>query len=1073
MENSLTRRENHNGIKSPEFRAMSFGQKRLWLIDQLNPGLTAYHLFSIYPVDGHPINRKSLNLAFKLLSERHEILRTTFPMVDGEPVQKINGIEEKTFDFRYFDLSNKKFPIKMADKIAYSQLKTPFNLATGPLLRAQLVKVDNEKFLIVVFLHHIITDGWSMEILKRELLYIYSCIEENEKIDLPPLKHQYKDFTAWHSNQVQGRRAKNHRDYWMQDLHGKLTRVELPFIKTRSPKQTFKGDSTLTYIDAETTKMLKKLNMAYGVSYFTVLLAILKITLSKHSGESDIIIGTNTSNLRLYGFENNIGLFLDTIVLRSFVNKNEAFSSFIKQVNLKLIKAFQHQIYPLNQIIQDIRYHRDYSRNPVFDILVTMQNHGERNVSLPNNTFNTPNPDNFFKVKLKKECSIVDLEFGFRERNGGTVMGINFNSNLYAKKDIEQFAQHVLGTANIVARNPQVFIKDIGMLNEAGILRLKNFRSLANIKKKNRNPIEHFRENVDTKPDAIAVMCNDVMLTYREVDKMSDAVSNYLINVLQLEISDRIGVIMTRSSEWLICLLAILKSEMIYVPLDPLLPAKRINYIAENCPLKILISDKEYKSLAGDLACLNSAELIEKAKSFKQHYSAKVPSPNSIAYMMYTSGSTGNPKGVMISHKALSNYIQTFNDYFKLDANDSVLQQASIGFDTSLEEVLPALCVGGKICIFLSGQYWGGSLNHCLENEKINIISTTPYIINKLNNTPLTSLKSLRLIISGGDKLRTHDIDNLIESIAIFNTYGPVETTICVTFQAVKSLSHISIIGKPINGANICILDEYGGLVPQGQIGEICIGGAGLCVGYDCHAESGYENSFIKDPFESTSVLFKSGDLGRWDDTGKIEFIGRNDTQVKINGARVEINEVERAILEYQLKLEVYVTTSQCDNNHLENFLIAYLIAPDLIESDKLRQFLSEKLPLYMIPRYFVQLESWPVSLNGKILIDKLPIPSQRDLRSFDQTASTPMQRAILDIWRTAFENNSIGIHDNFFELGGHSILALEITHKIQKFCKVFITFPDLFRFPTIVKLASLIEEKIVILSEEETSLNI
>lgn len=1105
-------------------------QERFWVMNQYVGEPGALNIGVAFTITGRP-DRVALQKAFDGLIERHESLRTNFMEygVGGEAESGLgngDGVEsglrmvvrefrERYSPITFIDLSKEKNRLKKARQTANDEVNRSFDLSGDPLIRITCLLTGEHTYTLVLVLHHIIGDGWSAEIILRELSLLYKEFQRGEEGGLAALSLQYKDYAEWFRHRLEAGKPAGDRAYWHEELKGELPFTSLPATGVRPAIRTFNGRSVRVSLPARLSQGLYELCRQRGTTLFPSLAALLHALFFKYTGQEESVIGTSTHGRTVKGAEEQIGYFLNTVILRNTV-KGKDFAGLLEAAKEKVFRALEHQAYPFELLVEELELHKDRSRSPGFDVLLLLQNFG---VIEELAAFEPGLPAKEFPLDARG-C-LVDLQFEFFEKQNGLLdLSIRYNTDLYEEWQIRQLVGHFETLAMQAIADPARLVSDLTILTQEEEHRLKEeFNGISPagsfLPKFEESFLPIFKKQAALYPEKEAVVCGNHTLNYASLDSLSDRLAVYLRIYADVRPGELVGLMLRRSEHMIVSMLAVLKCGAAYLPIDPDYPTERILYIIKDSRVKALYTDRssrdQHEWPEGDVSTFfreifeewtggdglpghaeagasdgalirgtaSAAALVEVS-----HMLPAEIAPSSLAYVMYTSGSTGRPKGVMIEHKALADYIRTFSEYFMISAGDVVMQQSSFSFDTSVEEIYPALCSGAKIVVLQEEGRNIDLLINTIKRQGVTILSATPLVINELNRRA-DDMKGLRCLISGGDILKPSYIDKLVGRTPIYNTYGPTETTVCASFHRIQSMADLGVIGRPIAHHQAYIVDGQLNLLPPGIPGEICISGAGLARGY-IHDTVLTAGRFVDHPFIKGAKLYRTGDLGRWQPDGELVFCGRKDEQVKIRGYRVEPSEVAASLAQHEsIKDAVVVNDSRGD---LGNRLIAYYSSESPLDENMLRDFLSDFLPHYMIPQRLMHLLVLPRTVNGKI--DRNALPAPMDVRSLADSGhgegtdgkcaggidgkctgkicgkcareiggrpSGKIEESLVRIWESVLGRSGIRVNENFFELGGQSIKAVHVLNKIAAGMQVRLSIRDLFREPTIARLAACI----------------
>lgn len=1017
---------------------LSASQRRMWVLSQFEESNTAYNMPGIFMLKG-ALDEEAFANALQLLAARHESLRTIFRQDDtGEIRQYILPQGKMEIHPAYTDLRNETDPEAIIDRHARLQFSTAFNLAAGPLWKINIYQVSDNRWVLIYVIHHIISDGWSMGILFNELMIAYDACLKNKPLPLPALRIQYKDYAAWQQQQLTNERMNTDRQYWLSQFEGPLPVLEMPGDYPRPAVKTFNGSAVTGKIDSELTAALTQFTRERGATLFMGLLAAVNALLYRYTGQQDIIVGSPVAGREHADLDNQIGLYVNTIALRTTLKEEQSFTELLEQVKQNTIGAYEHQQYPFDELVNDLHLPRDTSRNALFEVMVVLQNAGTgiQTAAHPENL--EVNPYTGTAAAMSK----FDLVFNFTESAGAIYLHTEYNSDIYAKNTIERLITHLQQLLRSVLVEPDQPVSAIDYLSapEKDVL-LKGFNDTATSYPSAATAVALFEEQVNAAPDNIALICNGKIFTYNELNENANRLAAYLRKKYRVKPGDLVVICLERGQQMATAILGILKSGAAYVPADPEYPAGRIQYMVEDSRCKVVIDTEE----------------LEKFYAVQHKYSAENPKRvnqySDPAYVVYTSGSTGQPKGVIVEHRSLINLCYWHNRHFSVTRNDRATLYAGVGFDAAVWEFFPYLLTGAALYTVPADiRVTMEEMAAFYRNNKITISFLPTQVAEQFM---ATGNNSLRYLLTGGDKLVSFTPVNY----TVVNNYGPSENTVVATSFIIQQHQHNIPVGKPVDNNQVYILDSRQQLCPLGITGEICISGDSLARGY-WNRPGLTDEKFVPNPFRKGAKMYKTGDLGRWLPDGNIEFAGRKDEQVKIRGHRVEPGEVENALLTFPGIISAVVIAVKKEDG--QNELAAYLVSNETPDPAAIRDYLSAQLPAYMIPTRFVSLEAMPLTPNGKI--DKKQLPDAL-LSGVTATAryTTPRnstEEKIVNCWKKILGVEKISVHDNFFELGGHSLTITHLAGQLYKELGVKISFPELFTAETVEQQAVLVQQK-------------
>ncbi|TRU41490.1 MAG: amino acid adenylation domain-containing protein, partial [Microcystis aeruginosa Ma_QC_Ca_00000000_S207] len=1040
---------------------LSYAQQRLWFLDQLEPNSSFYNVPLALHLAGD-LQADILEKSLQKIIQRHESLRTNFTTIEGNPVQVI----KPESNWQLTLVNGKDSPKYREDQEIKKWLEIhshqPFDLANDSLIRATLLKLSDTEHFLLICLHHIVSDGWSMGVFIQELTTLYNAYTKGLEPLLPELPIQYADFAIWQREYLQGEIRQNQLNYWQKQLAAAPALLHLPTDRPRPPEQRFEGDQINGILSPELSQDLNKLSREKGVTLFMTLLTAFKVLLYRYTGQEDILVGTPIANRTRSELAGLIGFFVNTLVLRTDLAGNPSFSEALKQVRKTATDAYDHQDLPFEMLVEALQPERNMSYTPLFQVMFGLDNEVLNEMDLEGIKA-TPQPLEFKKAKF-------DLSLFIQVKEAGLTAHWEYNTDLFNAETIERMNGHFLALLEGIIANPSERISQLPLLTKSEQQQLLIDWNNTEVD----YPVDKcihqlFEEQVERTPDTVAVIFEEQELTYNELNCRANQLAHYLQS-LGVKPDELVGICVERSLEMIVGLLGILKAGGAYVPLDPDYPLERISLMLEDAGLKVLLTqqkliDKLSESQANiNIVCVD-ADLPVISKEEQKNLITTIKSSN-LAYVIYTSGSTGIPKGVLVTHQGLLNLVFWHQNTFEITNLDKATQLAGTGFDAAVWELWPYLTAGASIYLvkpeilisLVELQKW-------LAAKKITISFLPTPIAEQLLSLEWTEINvSLRTILTGGDKLNQYP-SNFIP-FQVVNNYGPTENTVVTTSGVVisgeKNNSLSPAIGRPIFNTQIYILDSNLQPVPVGIPGEIHISGAGLARGYLNRPELTQEK-FIPNPFSNSpdSRLYKTGDLARYLPDGNLEYLGRIDNQVKIRGFRIELGEIETILSQHSAVKTAIVIAREDETN--QKRLVAYIVPQaegisaqqeqNFIAVTELRQFLKAKLPEYMIPSAFVILESLPLTPNGKIDRRALPAP---EFQSQEQYVAprNPIEEILSSIWVKVLKVAQVGIHDNFFELGGHSLLATQLISRIREAFQVEMPLRELFVAPTIAELA-------------------
>jgi len=1036
----------------------SFAQQRLWFLDQLLGASSLYNIAWGFQLIGK-LNATALEQSIGGIVARHEVLRTCFIEQDSEPVQVIRA--SVPFECTLMDLS--ALPQKNRDsdtqRILDDEANKAFDLKQAPLMRALLLKLSEQEHILLIVIHHIISDGWSRGVLLQELASHYCAFCQSRSPTLPELPIQYADYSVWQRDWLQGDVLERQLGYWKTQLDG-LTILELPTDKPRPKQQSYRGARTAIQLPAALTKDLKTLSQQQNVTLFMTLLAALQVLLHRYSGQDDIVVGTAIAGRNRQEIENLIGLFVNTLALRTDLSGTPSFRQLLSRVREVCLSAYAHQDLPFEKLVADLQVERDMSRHPLFQVMLVLQPAVYQDMQIPSLSINT--------LTMTNETAKFDLSFSFVELADGLTGTIEYNTDLFNTETISRLAGHFQTLLAAIVECPETTIAELPLLTAAERHQLLiEWNATRTDYPKHKCIHQIFEEQAARTPDAVALVCEEQQLSYQALNEKANQLAHYLIKA-GVKADDLVAICMDRSFDLVIGLLAILKSGGAYAPLDLTYPPSRLAFMLEDTKARVLLTHsalaEQLPAGSGQVVCLDKC--LNDLKRESTENPGCNTSSNNLAYVIYTSGSTGIPKGVEVCHYNIARLVLN-NAFARFDNKQNFLLLAPVAFDASTFEIWGGLLHGARCVIYPERVPTMSGLEKIIKQQHISIIWLTAALFNAVIDEKPQILATVAQILTGGEALSTSHIQRALKQLPdtqLINGYGPTEsTTFACCYPIPKSIDpqvHSIPIGYPIANTQTYILDKHLQPVPIGVPGEILIGGDGLARGYLNRPELTAEK-FIAHPFTDNAQarLYKTGDLARYLPDGAIEFLGRIDRQIKLRGFRIELGEIESVLGLYPGINEVVVTVRE--DHPGDKRLVAYLTHSEQEppQVNELRLFLKEKLPEYMVPAAFVLLDKMPLTANGKLDRKALPVPDP-SRPEFEQSYIPPRtanEERLATIWKEVLNIDQIGMHDNFFELGGHSLLAVSLLAQVNREFHTDLPLVTVFNFPTVAQMAELL----------------
>jgi amino acid adenylation domain-containing protein len=1041
---------------------LSFAQQRLWFLDRLLNNGAVYNLSTALRLNGM-LHLEALEQTLTEIMRRHEVLRTHYPIVDGEPVQVIapaGKLELWQIDLNQSDESEVEAELL---RVVSREAAIPFDLAAGPVLRGCLLRLGEDSHVLLLMMHHIAIDGWSMGVLVRELTLLYRAYSGGESSPLEELSVQYADYAVWQRDWLQGEVLERQISYWREQLGGVLPVLEIPTDRPRPALQTHRGARQSFMLPTVLADGLKALSKNHAATLYMVLLAAWQTLLSRYSGQDDVIVGTDIANRNRAETEALIGFFVNQLVMRTDLSGDPSFIELLGRVREVALGAYSHQDVPFEKLVEELQPVRDLSRTPMFQVKLVLQNVPTgAALELPGLTLS---PIHFETNTAKFDLLMTMFEVG--QELGGT---LEYNTDLFDASTIARLLEHFGIVLEAIVAEPGQRISELPLVRENERRQmLDEWNQTRAEYPLDKRLHQLFEEQAERTPEAVAVVFEDARLSYAELNQRANQLAHHL-KALGVEPETLVGICVERSLELVIGLLGILKAGGAYVPLDASYPLKRLSFMLENAQVAVLLTQESLietlPSHWGHTICLDGDwDRIAVESTLNPEVEIDAQNP---AYVLYTSGSTGSPKAVVISHAAICHHMHWMHSTFPLDEGDRVLQKTPISFDASVWEFYAPLMAGAQLVVARPGGHQDPAyLLEAINKHGVTILQVVPTLLRLLlEDAALAECHSLKRVFCGGEAL-TPELQgafHAIMSAELINVYGPTEATIHASFTAcpVCKEQPRPSIGRPIANAQLYILDHHQRLVPVGVAGELHVSGAGLARGYAHRADLTAEK-FMPHPFSELpgERLYRTGDLARRLTDGQIEFLGRVDHQVKLRGFRVELGEIEVAIASHPAVRQAIVVAREDAPG--EQRLVAYLVRHE--ESDLtvkgLRQYLKEKLPEYMIPAAFVVLDALPLTPNGKVERRSLPAPAAiaGDEDSFIAPRDA-IELQLVEIWEEVLRVRSIGVTDDFFDLGGNSLLAVRLMAQIEIQFGQELSLSTLFQGATIEGLASALRNK-------------
>jgi amino acid adenylation domain-containing protein len=1033
-------------LSTDALKPLSFAQQRLWVLAQLQGASATYNMPMALQLDGN-LNINALRSSLAYLLNRHASSRMYFPTVAGQPQVTIRNLDEievlTVQDCRKLGILDFQSPTiqHLIDARAGEQ----FDLNTGPLFRAKLLQLQSQKYALLINMHHIISDGWSMGVFVRELRQTYTAFIQGQTPNLDPLPIQYTDYAAWQRDWLQGEVLENQINYWKDQLQDATPLLELPADYPRPAQQSYKGDRYTYSLSPELSAAIKTFTQQQGSSLFMTLLATFNILLARYSRQNDLCIGSPIANRTHSQTESLIGFFVNTLVLRNQINPEQSFIEFLQQTRSSCLDAYAHQDIPFEFLVEKLQPERSMSHNPLFQVMFALENNESPDLSLPGLEIEW--------LGLSYPVAKFDLTLLVMEYDNQLNCSWEYATDLFSKGTIQRMAEHFEVLLKGIIDNPNQPIKTLPLMSAAELLQLQCWNQTQFDYPQDQTLVNLFEDRVAKNPNNLALVFESQSLTYQQLNQKANQLAHYLIQNYAIKPDTLIGICVERSLEMIIGLLGILKAGGAYVPIDPNYPQERIEFMLQDSGISVLLTQSSLLDQLPLTELENPPKILcldrETFASELTNNPSPQSTPNDLAYAIYTSGSTGRPKGVMIEHRGLVNMALAVDRVLQIQPESRLLQFSSFSFDASIWEIATALCAGA--CLYLAKKETllpSQDLVDFLSDRKISHVTLPPSVLSLL---PQATLLDLQTVVTAGEACATELVTRWAQGRRFFNGYGPTESTVCASIALCQPNGKKPPIGKPLPNIRIYILDADNQPLPPGIPGELCIAGVGLARGYLNRPETTAEKFIEIDLFGKTQRIYKTGDLARWLPEGNLEYLGRIDEQIKLRGFRIELAEIESVLLQYPLVKEAVVILYKTESNQS---LIAYVtgITSDL--SIQLKHYLKSRLPDYMVPAQIVVLDELPLTSNGKIDRKALPAPNG-GVEGLYIAPRNEVEKQLVQVWYTVLEcQQQIGIHDNFFDLGGHSLLAVKLLNHVQQVFDQKLSLSSLFQNPTIAQLA-------------------
>lgn len=1041
---------------------LSFYQQGLWVLSQLMPETSLYHVPKAVRLTGE-LDVAALKRTLDHLVERHESLRTSFATTDGVPTQVVSKRLE--VELPIFDLSELAEPERELEtrRLLKEEARRPFDLAQGPLIRALLLRLGEQEHIFLMTMHHIITDGWSVGVMHREFTDLYQAFAEGQPSPLPELKIQYPDYAVWHRQWFQGEVYESQLAYWKNQFKTFPPHLEVPTDHPRpliQAHKAFRGSKRKLTLSKELTQRLKELCQKEEATLFMVLLAAYQVLLHRYTGEEDIVVGSPIAGRCLAETESLIGLFVNALALRVDLSGNPSFRELLARVKEVALGAYANQDLPFETLVKELHPDRTLARNPLFQVMFVLQSESIPTLEMQGLTVS--------HVQVENVVANFDLTLDAVERNGQLECLLESNADLFDDDSITRLLGHFQNLLEGIVARPQTRISELPLLSESERHQLLVEWNDTSSDYPSQSSVQAlFEEQAEASPDATALMFGAETITYRELNRRANQMAHYLMQQ-GVGAESRVGICLDRSPGLIIGVLGILKAGGAYVPLDPGYPSARLSFMLEDAGVTLLLTEKQLRpSFQGQnikIICVD--DFAGQIAACAETDPPSDIGADNLAYVMYTSGSTGQPKGVAVTHRNIVRLVRNTN-YANLTRDEVFLQFAPISFDASTFEIWGSLLNGARLALMPPGAASLEELGGALRRYQVTTLWLTAGLFHLMVDTHLDDLRGLKQLLAGGDVLSVPHVKKVVAELKdcrLINGYGPTENTTftcCYPIDNPAAINGSVPIGRAIANSYVYVLDSHLNPSPVGIPGELYIGGDGLARGYLNQPEL-TASKFINDPFRNGAgkQLYKTGDLVRRRSGGELEFLGRIDNQVKVRGYRIELGEVETVLAQHASVRDVVVTVRKDQG---DKHLVAYVVPREgkTPTASELREFLRERLPSQMVPSVFVVLEELPLSANGKI--DRAALPAvngnQGAAKERCVVPQDKLELKLQRIWEKVLAVSPIGMDDNFFELGGHSLLAVRLFAQIEKSLGRNLPLATLFQAPTIRSLADVLRK--------------
>ena len=1034
---------------------LSFSQQRLWFLTQLDPSCFLYNIPRAIRLSGG-LDIAALERALGRIVSRHESLRTSFVVRDGGPVQ--NVVPSRARSIPVQDLGGMPPAEREAKvrRLVAEEARRPFDLQQPPLLRAGLLRLAADEHVLLLTTHHIASDGWSSGVLLGELSTLYNALREGREASLPELKLQYADYAVWQRGRLQGELLEAQLSYWREQLAAAPQLLELPTDRPRPAASSYRGAVLRFSLPAELSERLQELARREGVTLYMLLLAAWQTLLARYTGQEDVVVGSPVAGRTRAETETLIGFFVNTLVLRTDLSGDPTFRELLSRVREVCLGAYAHQEVPFEKVVEDLAPERSLNRNPLFQVMFTMQNAPREELRLGGLRIN--------HLETESGTAPYDLKLWIQDGDGALSGALQYKTELFDEETVARMLGSFKQLMQGVVKDSDRRLSELPLLDETERRRVLSEWNDTHANYTRACVHQLFERRAEETPDALAVICEEAELTYAELNSRASQLARHL-RKLGVGPESRVGVMMNRGAWMVVSLLGVLKAGGAYVPLDPEYPRERLRFMLEDSGIQILLTEQSLAETVpvsvGHVVSVDADwEVIARESASASESGAE---PCNTAYVIYTSGSTGRPKGVLIPHEAILNRLLWGQEVYPLTCEDRVLQKASFSFDFSVWEIFGTLLAGAQLVLARpGGQQDSGYLVRLIAERRVTVAHFAPAMLQMfLSEAGLDACESLRLVFSGGEALSVEVQERFFKRLPseLINQYGPTEASVDATYFICRRDSERSTvpIGRPIANTRAYVLDARMNPAPVGVPGELYIAGTGLARGYLGRPSLTAER-FIPDPFSSEpgGRLYKTGDVVRWLADGELEFIGRADNQVKVRGYRIELGEIESALSSHESVRDCVVLAREDEPG--DKRLVAYVVTANdatALSAAELRAHLKERLPEYMTPSAFVTLEALPLNANGKVERRALPAPDSSLVSDLYVAPRDAVEEMIAEVWAEVLRVERVGVNDNFFESGGHSLLAMQVVSHLRQLMGCELPLRLMFEEPTVAGLAS------------------